>query len=192
MQTLILTVIGDDRAGLVSALADIVTTNGGNWERNQLAELAGKFAGIVVVTVPDERAADFRVALAPLSGLLDVTVHTAEGEVAQEPARGIRLDLVGNDSPGSSGAVSGVLTRHGVNVDELATTTTSAPMAGGHFEATSSPRCPRRPIWAPCGRTWSAWPARSRSTSTLTRSDLEPRPESLSAPWGARRSWSRE
>ncbi|MFN8099130.1 MAG: ACT domain-containing protein [Dermatophilaceae bacterium] len=136
MQTLILTVIGDDRAGLVSALADIVTTNGGNWERSQLAELAGKFAGIVVVTVPDERAADFRVALAPLSGLLDVTVHTAEGEVAQEPARGIRLDLVGNDSPGIVGAVSGVLTRHGVNVDELATTTTSAPMAGGHlFEA---------------------------------------------------------
>ena len=49
MATLVLTVIGDDRAGLVNALADVVTAHGGNWERSQLAELAGKFAGIVLV-----------------------------------------------------------------------------------------------------------------------------------------------
>ena len=45
MATLVLTVIGDDRAGLVNALAEAVTAHGGNWERSQLAELAGKFAG---------------------------------------------------------------------------------------------------------------------------------------------------
>src|SRR5690606_26345178 len=53
MSTLVLTVIGDDRAGLVNAVAEVVARHGGNWERSQMAELAGKFAGIVLVTVPD-------------------------------------------------------------------------------------------------------------------------------------------
>ena len=47
MSRLVLTVIGDDRAGLVNALADVVSDHGGNWEHSQMAQLAGKFAGIV-------------------------------------------------------------------------------------------------------------------------------------------------
>ena len=70
MPTLVLTVIGDDRAGLVNALAEAVTAHGGNWERSQLAELAGKFAGIVSVSVPDEKADELAAALRPLAGLL--------------------------------------------------------------------------------------------------------------------------
>ena len=54
MATLVLTLIGDDRAGLVNAVAEVVARHGGNWERSQMAELAGKFAGIVLVTVPDD------------------------------------------------------------------------------------------------------------------------------------------
>ena len=63
MPRLVLTVIGDDRSGLVRALADVVTEHGGNWEESQLAELAGKFAGIVVVSVPEARAEEFATAL---------------------------------------------------------------------------------------------------------------------------------
>ena len=48
MPRLVLTVIGDDRSGLVEALANVVTNHGGNWEHSQMAELAGKFAGIVI------------------------------------------------------------------------------------------------------------------------------------------------
>ena len=66
---LVLTVIGDDRVGLVEALADTVSTHGGNWEHSQMAELAGKFAGIVVVTVPDDRATDLTGALRALDHL---------------------------------------------------------------------------------------------------------------------------
>src|SRR5215510_7265224 len=61
--SLVLTVIGDDRVGLVQALADAVSTHGGNWEQSQMAELAGKFAGIVVVTVPADRISDLTGAL---------------------------------------------------------------------------------------------------------------------------------
>ena len=66
MATLVLTVIGDDRSGLVSALSGVIAANGGSWERSQMARLAGKFAGIVLVAVPDDRADELIRDLQPL------------------------------------------------------------------------------------------------------------------------------
>ena len=138
MTTLVLTVVGDDRVGLIKALAEVVAANGGNWERSQLADLEGTFAGVVLVTVPDQRAAQLQEALAPLEGLLDVAVRPATPRSEPTPARPARLELIGNDRPGIVAAVSEVLARHRVNVAELATTTREAPMAGGMlFEATA-------------------------------------------------------
>jgi glycine cleavage system regulatory protein len=137
--TLVLTVVGDDRVGLVKALADVVSSNGGNWERSHLAELAGTFAGVVVVTVPDRQADQLRGALAPLQGLLDVSVRAAAPDAAPGAApRRVRLELLGNDRPGIVAAVSGILARHGLGVADLQTATREAPMAGGLlFEATA-------------------------------------------------------
>jgi len=55
MATFVLTVIGDDRPGLVSALSVPISAHGASWERSQMSRLAGKFAGIVLVAVADER-----------------------------------------------------------------------------------------------------------------------------------------
>ncbi|MEM1335190.1 MAG: ACT domain-containing protein, partial [Actinomycetota bacterium] len=49
MATLILTVIGDDRPGLVQALADVVVRGGGTWKQSSMSRLGTKFAGIVEV-----------------------------------------------------------------------------------------------------------------------------------------------
>ncbi|PIE27886.1 MAG: amino acid-binding ACT protein, partial [Micrococcales bacterium] len=73
MALLALTVIGAEKSGLVSSLADVVSSCGGNWEHSQMTELAGRFAGIVTVDVPDERADELIEALRPLDGLIDVT-----------------------------------------------------------------------------------------------------------------------
>ncbi|EWT02461.1 amino acid-binding ACT protein [Intrasporangium oryzae NRRL B-24470] len=138
MPRLVLTVIGDDRAGLVKALAEVVTAHGGNWEHSQMAELAGKFAGIVVVAIPAERGDDFVAALRDLEGLMEVSVHPgAEAEAgAREGWQPLTIDLLGNDHPGIVNEVTGVLTRHGLSIDTIATETRDAPMAGGRlFEA---------------------------------------------------------
>ncbi|WP_344807112.1 glycine cleavage system transcriptional repressor [Microlunatus ginsengisoli] len=137
MATLVLTVVGDDRVGLIKALADIVSAHGGNWERSHLAELDGTFAGVVVVTVPDQRTAALQAALAPLEGLLEVSVRPTAAP-APGTARRVRLDLIGNDRPGIVAAVSDVLVRHRLSVADLQTSTREAPMAGGMlFEATA-------------------------------------------------------
>ena len=53
MATLVLTVVGDDRPGLVDALSGVIAAHDGNWEQSRMAHLAQKFAGILLVQVPD-------------------------------------------------------------------------------------------------------------------------------------------
>lgn len=147
MTTLVLTVVGDDRAGLVAAVADVVGNHGGNWENSQLAELSGAFAGIIEISVARERADELREALAVLDGLLTVAVHAgsevAEREPAATSARGIVLEVVGNDHPGIVRDLSSVMSSHGVSIDRMTTTTRDAAMYGGRlFEATVAARVP--------------------------------------------------
>ncbi|MGI9614283.1 MAG: glycine cleavage system protein R [Acidimicrobiales bacterium] len=139
MATLVLTIIGDDRSGLVDALSGVVVDNGGNWHKSHLAELAGKFAGIVLVTVPDTKADQLIAALAPLetNGLLDVSVEVAAVVAATPSSAGpqagsrYHLELVGQDRPGIVHEISEALAGRRVNITELNTATSSAPMAGG-------------------------------------------------------------
>ena len=51
---LVVTVIGTDKPGIVESLADVITQQQGNWLGSSMSELAGQFAGILHVTVPDE------------------------------------------------------------------------------------------------------------------------------------------
>ena len=53
---LVLTAIGDDRPGLVESLSQVITENSGNWLESSMSQLAGKFAGILRVSVSDEDA----------------------------------------------------------------------------------------------------------------------------------------
>lgn len=136
MTTLILTVVGSDRPGLVAAVADIVDEHGGNWENSQLAELAGAFAGVIQVSVPDDSRADLAAALRELDGLLTVAVHAGSDAADDSEARPITLQILGNDRPGIVREVSAVLSTHELSIESMTTETRDAAMAGGRlFEA---------------------------------------------------------
>ncbi len=132
-----LTVMADDRPGLVRAISAPVERHGGSWLRSQLARLAGKFAGIVQVTVPDARVTDLERDLTALAADgLQVIVSRADED--SRTAAVWLLHLVGSDRPGIVAEVSGALARAGVSIDELETQVRDAPMAGGVlFEATA-------------------------------------------------------
>ena len=145
MATLVLTVIGDDRAGLVNAVAQVVARHGGNWERSQMAELAGKFAGVVLVTVPEAARQALVDDLEPLQGLLEIHVQSGAGEldVIEPGARRFSMSLLGTDRPGIVREITDVLAAHRVNIDSLHTETRDAPMSGGRlFEAEAALEIP--------------------------------------------------
>lgn len=140
---LILTAIGDDRPGLVEELATAISAHGGNWLESSMAHLSGKFAGIVKVAIATEKSEPLKVALAQLSGLKVSAEAAAEGKSALAGRR-LTLNLVGHDRIGIVKEVSQVLAKHAVNVEELLTHTSSAPMSAEilfHCEAelTASP-----------------------------------------------------
>jgi glycine cleavage system regulatory protein len=131
-QNLVLTAIGDDRPGLVEELATAISAHGGNWLEASMAQLAGKFAGIVNVAVPSDRVDALKAALAKLSGLKVSAEAAGEHKSAlagRHSLTRLSLNLVGHDRIGIVKEVSQVLARHAVNVEELATYTSSAPMS---------------------------------------------------------------
>lgn len=129
MRSLVLTAIGDDRPGLVEALATTISNAGGNWLESSMAQLAGKFAGILRVEVADDAAERLISALEAMEALR-VTVTRASDVSAPEAPRRLHLTLVGQDRVGIVREVSQVLARHAVNVEELNTLISSAPMSG--------------------------------------------------------------
>jgi glycine cleavage system regulatory protein len=144
MTTLVLTVVGDDRQGLVAAVADVVTAHGGNWENSQLAELAGAFAGIIEVSVAPDRLDELRSALTGLDGLLTVATHTGEaGSADAAPDRQFAFRVLGNDHPGIVREVSSTLSDYGLSIERMTTETRDAAMSGGRlFEATIAAKVP--------------------------------------------------
>ncbi len=138
MQTqIVLTLIGEDRPGLVEALASTVADHGGNWLESRMCRLGGEFAGILRVELPAESEAALIAALESLNaqGLQVVTRTDRHPEAL--PAAAATIEIVGQDRPGIVKQISRELAQHRVNVEDLHTERSCAPMSGEMlFQAT--------------------------------------------------------
>jgi methionyl-tRNA formyltransferase len=129
--SLVITVIGPDRPGIVSTLADCGRVFDANWAESRMASLAGQFAGIVRWQVPSDKVEAMVVALRALeaSGL---RIVVAKGELASAAPerRLIKLELVGHDRPGIIHEVARTFYEHGVSIEDLHSELTSGPWSG--------------------------------------------------------------
>lgn len=127
---LVLTVIGDDKPGLVESLSQIIVNNSGNWLESSMSQLAGKFAGILLVSVADKNADGLIDELNSLSKQLTLVVEKADEIIEEGTAQKVELSLVGNDRPGIVREISSALSNMSVNVEQLITECVPAPMSG--------------------------------------------------------------
>ena len=128
--SLVVTVIGNDRPGIVERLSEVVLAAGANWEESRMARLAGKFAGILRISVAAANADALASGLRALTSDGLTVVVESSAEAPAETFRTVRLELVGNDHPGIIRDISKVLAQHQVNIEELETDVSSAPMSG--------------------------------------------------------------
>lgn len=129
--SLVLTVIGPDRPGLVEALSAAVAAHDANWVESRMVRLAGQFTGVLRVEVAPEQVESLGATLAQLeSEGLRVLVASSEQDEPASAAPAISLELVGQDRPGIVREISRALASQGVNVEELETSCISAPMSG--------------------------------------------------------------
>jgi glycine cleavage system regulatory protein len=137
--SLIVTIVGPDRPGLVNLISERVTAFGGNWLESRMANLAGQFAGIVHVHVPQPDVEALISAFGELEGqgLRIVATRGSEG-VRGGVGRKMKLELVGQDRPGIVRDVSHALASRGVSIEELVTDCVSGSMSGENLVRASA------------------------------------------------------
>jgi len=134
---LVMTIIGKDRTGLVESVARIVAEHDGNWLESRMCRLGGDFAGILRVHVPAAKRAALEKQLTALSEL-SIVIRADENATADPILQFATLEVFGHDRPGIVREFTGALATQGVNVEELSTERTSAPMSGEPlFKATA-------------------------------------------------------
>jgi glycine cleavage system regulatory protein len=139
---LVLTVIADDKPGLVESLAATIAENSGNWLESNMSQLAGKFAGILKVSVDDSHLDQLELALGSLEGLKLVMERVVLDETVGGPIT-VELELVANDRPGIVKEISHAVAGLSINVEKLTTNCSSAPMTGVElFKATATLKVP--------------------------------------------------
>ncbi len=144
--SLILTIVGPDRPGLVNLISDRVTAHGGNWLESRMANLAGQFAGIVHLHVPQASIEALIVAFQELEaqGLRIVVTRGTDG-ASGAPGRRMKLELIGQDRPGIVRDISHALASRGVSIEELVTDCVSGSMSGESLvRASAQLRVPAR------------------------------------------------
>jgi glycine cleavage system regulatory protein len=127
----VLTIIGNDRTGLVQRVADRIAAVGANWEESRMARLAGQFAGILLVTVDAARADELVGSLRKLDADgLTVSVRPTAEHTAPSATVRLALELTAHDRPGIVRDIATIFAERGINVEELESEVASAPMSG--------------------------------------------------------------
>lgn len=128
--SLVLTVLSDDRPGLVKMLSDVLKEYQGNWTESRMIHLAGKFAGLLMVSVPESEFDDLVAALHDLEDDgLEISVDATVSEVSEHAVETLELEVLGQDSPGIINRITNQLLTLSVNIEELSSEQRSAPMS---------------------------------------------------------------
>jgi glycine cleavage system regulatory protein len=131
--TFIITFIGDDRPGLVESLSEVIAEHNGNWLESRLSQLAGKFAGLISVSVAEESTAALQAALKNLSEQGSISIRGVSASVGQphmaDNSRIISLTVLGPDRPGIVREIAAALSSRQINVVDMESYVSSAPMS---------------------------------------------------------------
>ena len=144
-----ITIISDDKPGLVEQLARLVRKSQGNWLESRLSKLSGKFAGVVLVELPADQAASLHEALVALKGQgVYAFLHADQpkpGETDSEAsssdnaidvAKLLSFHASGPDQPGIVQELSELIAAEGFNLRSFESERSSMPYSGSPlFEA---------------------------------------------------------
>jgi glycine cleavage system regulatory protein len=140
---LVLTIIGEDKPGIVGSLAKIIADHSGSWLESSMSQLAGKFAGILRVSVDENQSEALVNSLKGLSDELRLIIERVSYDEIDAKHQIIELSLLGNDRPGIIKEISKTVTELSVNFEQLNTECMPAPMAGDIlFKASASLKVP--------------------------------------------------
>lgn len=120
--SLVVSVVGADRQGIVSTLAERAQRYGANWGASRMTRLASEFAGMVQFEVPRENADALAASLRGLeSSGLQVVVAKSDPALVPASFRAVELELVGTDRIGIVRNLTHILAQRGISIESLHT-----------------------------------------------------------------------
>jgi methionyl-tRNA formyltransferase len=129
--SLVVSIVGPDRHGIVSALADRAQRYGANWAASRMTRLAGDFAGMVHFEVPRENADALTSALRGLeSSGMQVLISQSDGAEIPDSIKSVELELVGDDRVGIVSSLTRILAERGVSIESIHTEIVRSGVSG--------------------------------------------------------------
>jgi glycine cleavage system transcriptional repressor len=128
----VLTVVGDDRTGLVDEVTRFVADCGGNLEDGRMVNLHGQFAMMMLIGGPQQTMDCLQARLPELVQASRVRAELTPAGVDRPAAAAIpyRLTTSGMDHPGLMQPVAHLLGERGINIESAETTLSHAPITG--------------------------------------------------------------
>lgn len=129
---MVITVLGEDRPGLVQTLSALLDEHQGNWKESRMVHMAGKFAGLLQVSVPAAKRESLMNELRRLHDEDNALRILVEGDGIAEQSKvseTLQVELLAPDAPGIIHNVTQQLVKLNVNIEELASEQRAAPMS---------------------------------------------------------------
>ncbi len=128
----LLTVVGADRIGIVEELSSELLERECNIEESRMALLGGDFAAILLLSGAPSGVGRLVSEAESIGKKLNLTISVRMTETARASGDALPYILESSslDTHGIVRAVSGVLRRYGINIDDMETETVPAPWTG--------------------------------------------------------------
>lgn len=130
--SLVITILGPDNPGLVKLLSNTLQQSQANWTESRMSHLAGKFAGILRVTVPEDQLEKLTAELQKLNGkFFNIQIEKIDENTTDTASKILDIELLGQDRPGIIHDITQQLSLLNVNIEELESEIKEASMSGG-------------------------------------------------------------
>lgn len=130
--SLVLTILGPDQPGLVKSLSETLNHFEGSWTESRMSHLAGKFAGLLHVSVHADKVDQLKTALHELeTDSFKILIEKTSPDYKPVSTQTLSLELLGQDRPGIIHDVTQQLAALNVNIEELESEIKEASMSGG-------------------------------------------------------------
>ncbi|MFL0799966.1 MAG: cellulose-binding protein [Agarilytica sp.] len=142
---ILVSVISDDKPGVVEAIAETISNEGGNWLESRLSQLSGKFAGVIRLSIAPEKTQALETKLLELDQkgiwIKCEQVETATKNNTENASA--KIHVLGPDRSGIVKELSTALVAQQINLAELETSLSSMPYSGDPlFEASGQLEIP--------------------------------------------------
>jgi glycine cleavage system transcriptional repressor len=131
-KNIVLTLTGRDKIGIVGGVTSVIVKRNGNVESSRMARLGGEFVMLMLIVIPDKELAKLDHDFEPLRGEgYQVTLLQTE-EDSKKYAGWVpyEIEVTGADHEGIIHEISNHLAAQGINIENMDTSSTPAPMSG--------------------------------------------------------------